>query len=69
MNDPRVEAVKAHALEASNYEAGWDVVVETMEDEDIYDIVKKTRTPNGAIKKIAAQVEVLEEARKESLAW
>lgn len=51
-----VTAVKAHA--ADNYEAGWDVVVETMTDEDIAERIGAARTPKGAIAKVAELVAV-----------
>ena len=65
MNDPRVEAVKEHALLPENYNAGWDVVVETMVDSNIYAVVKKTRTAKGAIKKMAALVDDINDYRNE----
>lgn len=51
-----VDAVKAHATD--NYEAGWDVVVETMTDEDIAERIGRARTTTGAIAKVAELVNV-----------
>lgn len=56
--DPRVVAVKEYAKATTNYETGWDIVVETMSNQDIYEVVKKTKTPAGAIRKMAAHVGV-----------
>lgn len=51
-----VEAVKAFAAE--NYEAGWDVVVETMDDAEIAERIGRARTPETAIAKVAELVGV-----------
>lgn len=51
-----VDAVKLHAV--THYSEGWDVVVETMDDDDINDIIGLARTPAGAIKKFAPIVGV-----------
>jgi hypothetical protein len=61
-----VAAVKAHAQE--HYQAGWDVVVETMTDEDIAERIGKARTAKGAIAKVAEMVEVQTDRRIEVLA-
>ena len=50
-----VNAVKAHAL--ANYERdGWDIVIECYSDDDIAAIIKKARTPAGAIKMVRAEI-------------
>lgn len=60
----RVDAVKAYATE--HYEvAGWDIVVETYSDWDIYAIVKHQLSHEGAIRKVAQHVGAVHERRKE----
>ena len=46
-----VEAVKAYAVEHYT-DGGWDVIVETMSDEDIAREIGGARTLNGAVKKL-----------------
>lgn len=54
-SDSKVGAVKAHAKE--HYEEdGWDIVIETMTNSDIYNVVKHTRSDKAAIKKMANHV-------------
>lgn len=50
-----VEGIKAHA--AASYEQGWDVVVETMTDEDIAEAIGSARTLKGAIAKLAPGID------------
>jgi len=45
MND-LIEAVKDYA--SLKYDAGWDVVVETMSDDDIAEVIKGSTTVMGA---------------------
>lgn len=48
----RVDAVKAYAL--ANYENGWcDLVIETMDDWRIADVIEGTNTVKGAIWKMS----------------
>lgn len=54
MSNHLVAAVRAHAL--VNYEAGWDVVVEAWEDEDIIEAIGRVRTAAAAIKRVGKQV-------------
>lgn len=57
MRDPisikdRVEGVKAHCLK--NYGNGWcDLVIETMDDWEIADVIENTNTVKGAVHKMA----------------
>ena len=60
----RVDAVKAFAVEHYN-EGGWDIVVETMSDWDIYHIVKHQLSEAGAIKKMAKHIGAKAEQREE----
>jgi hypothetical protein len=60
----RVAAVKEFAT--TNYEkGGWDIVVETMSDQDILEIVKKARTPKTAIRAMANHIGAKAEYRDE----
>lgn len=60
----RVEAIKAHAL--ANYEKdGWDIVVETMTDDDLMTVARKSRSTSGAIKRLAEMVKPVDEVRAE----
>lgn len=61
-----VAAVRAHAL--ANYDGGWDVIVEAYEDSEIAELIGKARTEKGAIKKVAAVVDVRREAA-ENAGW
>lgn len=63
-----IQGVKDFASEPANYEAGWDVVVECYDDEQMAEVIGLARTINGAIKKFAGTVEVVEEHRQEILA-
>jgi hypothetical protein len=51
----RVERVKEFAKEYAENDKGWKVVLE-MEDREIYEIVKQTQSPEGAIRKIARMI-------------
>ncbi len=62
----RVDAVKAHALK--NYEkrgAGWDLVIETMDDWDIAHVIEGSNNAKGAIWKMAAHNKPYAEMRDE----
>lgn len=62
-----VEVVKLHAL--ANYEvAGWDIVVECMDDEQIGAIILRSRTGAGAIEKMRRFIEPSAEMRAEAIA-
>lgn len=59
-----VEAVKKYAFD--HYEkGGWDYVIETMDDADIWAVVSKTRSCDGAINKMAALAHSLGQHRAE----
>lgn len=63
-DDYRIVAVKEHA--AANYEnGGWDILIETMDDQEIYNIIYKARSSKGAIKLMAAHVGALAAYRDE----
>jgi hypothetical protein len=48
----RVEAVKTYCVH--NYDNGWcDLVIETLSDWDIADIIENTKTVKGAVHKLA----------------
>ena len=49
-----VAEVRKHAI--SNYEKGWDVVVEAWDDKDIIEAMGSARTVSGAIKKVGKVV-------------
>jgi ribosomal protein L12E/L44/L45/RPP1/RPP2 len=62
-----VEAVKAEC--AAQYENGWcDLVVETMEDSEIAEVIGNATTVKGAMKKLKAHVGGTAEARAEAIA-
>lgn len=44
-DESRIKAVKDYALKM--YEKGWDIVIETMTDKDILEVVKKCLTVQG----------------------
>lgn len=70
MNMQFVEAIKRHAN--ANYETdGWDYVVETFTDEEIWKEVKDCVTEQQAIAKMKELVELLDERRRDiqSTAW
>ena len=59
-----VTAVRAHAN--GNYEKdGWDFLVECYSDDEIVDLIGGARTVNGAIKKCADLLGVLDERRQD----
>lgn len=58
-----VAAVREHA--ERNYSRGWDVVVECYEDAEILEVVGRCRTVKGAIRKLASEVGILTERRRE----
>lgn len=48
----RVEGAKAHCV--ANYSNGWcDLVIETLTDWEIADIIENTNTVKGAVHKLA----------------
>lgn len=61
-----VQAVKDHAKE--NYANGWDEIVECYEDDEIRELIGLARTPKGAIKKVAAVVDLRNEVRRDVIA-
>lgn len=62
--DAKVAAVRAYAKEHYE-ESGWDIVVEAMDDQQIRDIVWRTRSEQGAIAKVAAYVALTHEVRND----
>tara|TARA_R100000963_G_scaffold11192_1_gene8167 strand:- start:7 stop:222 length:216 start_codon:yes stop_codon:yes gene_type:complete len=64
MSQELVTAVRAHALE--NYEkGGWDFLVECYSDDEIVDLIGVARTVDGAIKKCADHLGILDERRQD----
>lgn len=68
MNAPEVRhaamvtAVRAHA--SANYEVdGWDIVVETMSDDEICTIVRRCHNEAGAIRKMASYIRPIANVR------
>lgn len=59
-----VEAVKKFA-NASYERNGWDLVVETMGDEDIADLIKNCSNAIEAVKKVKRFIAPIHEHRKE----
>jgi hypothetical protein len=59
-----VNHVKAYATE--RYTKGWDVVIETMTDEEIAAQIEGAKTTAGAVRKMAATVKLLTEAKAEA---
>lgn len=55
-----LDAVKAHAREHYN-DDGWDVIVEAFENDDLLKLIEDARTPEEAIAKVAAYVNVRHE--------
>jgi len=45
---PRIDEVKAYARTRYEDGYGWDYVIETMSDDDIYEITKQAHTDMGA---------------------
>jgi len=65
-----VEEVKSYA--AQNYnKGGWDIVIETMDDWDIAEIVKGASNPKGAIWKMSVYIRPMASYRDEvrATAW
>lgn len=62
-----VAAVRAHAIRNYN-RSGWDIVVETMTDEDIAALLGKARTEQGAIKVVLDHVLPAHQMRQEIIA-
>lgn len=58
-----VQEVKDYAL--ANYEKGWDVVVETMTDSDIADVIKDAKTGMGAKRAMSAHIRPFVDMRNE----
>lgn len=61
---PLVPGVRAHA-EKFVYQNGWDILVETMTDEDIIAIIGRARTVKGAVIKARKHTRLLDAARRE----
>jgi hypothetical protein len=62
--DQRLQAVKEHAK--ANYNQGWDLVADTMSDQDILEAITGTTTRYGAIERLSRQLKPLWELRKET---
>lgn len=62
-----IKAVKDFATEHYGKD-GWDIVIETMSDEDIFQIIWRARTDQGAINKMAAHLEAPAAYRAEIIA-
>lgn len=58
-----IAKVREYAL--ANYEQGWDVVVETYEDDEIAKVIGKVRTVQGAVDRMAKAIEPYNERRSE----
>lgn len=50
LRDPIIAAVQCYAQD--HYEEGWDIVLETMDRDDIELVVWRANTPTGAIRKM-----------------
>lgn len=62
--DALVSGVKSYALR--NYDrSGWDVVVETMSDEEIAEVIGNARSYNGAIYRVGQHVRPFADYRSE----
>ena len=60
-----IALIRAHAVQHYN-EDGWDILVETYEDEDILDIIEgKAVTVEDAIKVLHAGLKIQDDYRKE----
>lgn len=70
LNPELVAAVRTHANE--NYtRGGWDYVVETHSDKDIWEVIAGSKTPAAAIKKMAGVAAMYKEREDEirATAW
>ena len=56
-----IKAVKSHAL--SNYENGWDIVIECYDDKELAEAIGDATTEAQAIENVAEEFAI--EARKE----
>ncbi len=72
---PSMEAMivelKAHAIKYYNIGRGWDLVIETMDDAEIADIIRGARTMDGAKRKMARYLNPIADHRREieATAW
>jgi hypothetical protein len=66
--DGLVHHVKVYASEHYGSDEGWDIVIETMSDKDILDIVWRARTEAGAVRKMAAYIAPAAAYRSEIIA-
>lgn len=57
--------VKEYAARPENYSKGWDIVLETMTDEDIGNVVNKANTEMGAKRLMARHIRPYNETRQE----
>jgi hypothetical protein len=60
-----IAIVREHAAKSENYEAGWDIVVETYEDDEIAKVIGKVRTAEDAIMRMALAIAPYNERRRE----
>lgn len=63
-----VKIVKDYARQPKNYEAGWDLVVETMTEAEIGEIVNKANTEMGAKRIMSRYLRAANEYRAEMAA-
>jgi tRNA U55 pseudouridine synthase TruB len=60
--------IKEYARQPKQYQAGWDIVVETMTDEEIGQVVNKANTDMGAKRLMSRHIRPLIEHRAEAQA-
>lgn len=60
-----IAKVREFACQPENYENGWDVVVETYEDDEIAKVIGRVRTVQAALDRMAKGIEPYNERRSE----
>jgi hypothetical protein len=64
--DTRITSVVDYAKKHyEDRDSRWDIVVETMDRQDIWEIVKHTQTHKGAVKKMNAHLEIIADQKHE----
>jgi len=61
--DKLLEIVKAHAV--ANYDKGWDILVETMSDDEVLKLIGRSTTDYGAIRLVWKKLRPVVSHRKE----
>lgn len=70
MDNELIDAVREYAYQHYNKD-GWDIVCETFDDEDIWNVIRGCRNASQSVRKMKKHIRVLHNHREEiaATAW